>query len=68
MDDVLRSFDDEQITTERMRQVEEVLEARGVVLKKWVISGDEKCLNKKVLEVSHEKVLGLNWKPKEDVI
>lgn len=67
-DDVLGSFDDSQIAIERIRQVEEVLEAGGFVMKQWVMSGDERCLNKKVLDVNHEKVLSLYWKPKEDVI
>lgn len=68
VDDVLGRFDDAQIAIERMRQVEEVLEAGGFVMQQWVMSGDERCLNKKVLDVNHEKVLGLYWKPKEDVI
>ena len=50
-----------------MRQVEEVLETGGFVMKQWVMSGDDISQNKKVLNVKQEKVLGLDWKPKEDV-
>lgn len=51
-----------------MKEVEEVLEARGFVMKQWVMSGDEGVLHEKLLDVSRERVLGLDWKPMEDVI
>lgn len=66
-DDVLGSFDDAQIAFERMRQVE-VLAAEGSVMKQWVMSDYERCVNKKFLDVNHEKVLGQYWEHKEDVI
>ena len=66
VDDVLESFDNAEIAVERMRQVEEVLETGGFEMKQWVMFGNNRCLNEKMLNTNHEKVLGSDWKPKED--
>ena len=34
-------------------------------MKHWVVSGDDKVQHGKVMDVSHERVLGVDWKPKE---
>ncbi|XP_068224562.1 uncharacterized protein [Palaemon carinicauda] len=66
VDDIISSVNSKDCALERIKEVEEVLRLGGFQIKYWVLSGEDKDNNARVLNTEQEKVLGLSWKPKLD--
>ena len=52
---------------ERIKEVEEVLRPGGFQIKYWILSGEGNRNDAIISNTDQEKVLGLEWKPKQDV-
>ncbi|XP_068214422.1 uncharacterized protein [Palaemon carinicauda] len=66
VDDIISSVNSKDCAMKRIKEVEEVLRLGGFQIKYWVLSGEDKDNNARVLNTEQEKVLGLSWKPKLD--
>lgn len=67
VDDILFSKDSESEVNEDIRNVEKVLKQGGFHIKHWIVSGNiDHDDSVKILDSNREKVLGMQWDPKND--
>lgn len=67
VDDIVHSCDDTDEALELMNNINLVLAEGGFKIKHWLMSGNEiGNSDLSLLDSREEKVLGLNWDPKED--
>ncbi|XP_045109596.1 uncharacterized protein LOC123503684 [Portunus trituberculatus] len=67
VDDIISSVGSTNHAMERIKEVEEVLRPGGFQIKYWILSGEDNRNDAIISNTDQEKVLGLEWKPKQDV-
>ena len=69
VDDILASAPTQEAATKLAKDIDHVLDVGGFAIKHWIVSGDQRKSTPgiKLLSTETEKILGLTWKPVEDV-
>ena len=67
VDDIISSVNSRDCAMERINEIDYVLRLGGFQIKYWVLSGEGDDSIAKVLNTDQEKVLGLGWKPKQNI-
>ncbi|CAC5377691.1 unnamed protein product [Mytilus coruscus] len=80
VDYILQSVESVDNARSIIQQIENMLACGGFLIKHWIISGNEKCgsaiqsqdsgepVEVDLDESAHEKILGMRWDPKQDLI
>ncbi|KAK4305134.1 hypothetical protein Pmani_022966 [Petrolisthes manimaculis] len=67
VDDILYSISSRPKAYELIKNTEAVLSEGGFVIKHWIVSGKSQSdVDINLLDTEREKILGLNWSPKDD--